>query len=157
MKRRTEMVIRKKMLLALALIVGLVGAGIGVLALRSTQGNSAAVTTTPEATPAPLTDQVQKQTDQLATEKPARVNSTNVVSNGTSRHSSRYSNGRSAYYDYGNQPRGRTVWQKHRDKLTTAGGAGAGALLAGLIGGTFSACVRPVAGFVVAGRTPVQT
>ncbi|HEY9284150.1 MAG TPA: hypothetical protein VIP46_11910, partial [Pyrinomonadaceae bacterium] len=30
---------------------------------------------------------------------------------------------------------GRSFWQKHRDKLTTAGGAGAGALIGGIAGG----------------------
>ena len=140
------MLIRKKMLLGLALAVGLVGAGIGVLAIRSTNGNSTTATSTPEATPAALTDQAQKTTDQLASEKPAQANSTNVVSNGTRRYSGRYSNGRSSYYDYGNQPRGRTFWQKHRDKLTVAGGAGAGALVGGLIGGKRGAGVGLLAG-----------
>ncbi len=139
------MLIRKKMLLALAIAVGLVGAGIGALAIRSTSGDST-VATTPEATPAALTDQTQKPTDQLAPEKPAPANSTNVVSNGTRRYSSRVSNGRSAYYDYGDQPRGRTFWQKHRDKLTVAGSAGAGALVGGLIGGKRGAGVGLLAG-----------
>ena len=140
------MLIRKKMLLGLALAVGLVGAGIGVLAIRSTHGSSTTATSTAEATPAALTDQAQKPTDQLAAEQSAQVNSTNVVSNGTRRHSSRYSNGRSAYYDYGNQPRGRTFWQKHRDKLTVAAGAGSGALVGGLIGGKRGAGVGLLAG-----------
>jgi len=139
------MLIRRKVLIGLVLAVGLVGAGIGVLALRSTHSNSTAPATTAEATPAELTDQAQKPTDQLAAEQSAQVNSTNVVSNGTRRHSSRYSNGRS-YYDYGNQPRGRTFWQKHRDKLTVAGGAGAGALVGGLIGGKRGAGVGLLAG-----------
>ena len=30
---------------------------------------------------------------------------------------------------------GRSFWQKHRDKLTTAGGVGAGALIGGIAGG----------------------
>jgi len=46
----------------------------------------------------------------------------------------RYYHGRRVYYDYGNS-HGRTFWQKHRDKLTVAMGAGAGALVGGLIGG----------------------
>jgi hypothetical protein len=136
------MLIRKKMFLALALAVGLVGAGIGALAIRSTRANSTAATNTPEATSAAITDQTQKSTNQLAPEKPAQANSTNVVSNGTRR----YSSGRSVYYDSSNQPRGRTFWQKHRDKLTVAGGAGAGALVGGLIGGKKGAGVGLLAG-----------
>ena len=137
---------RKKMLLGLALAVGLIGAAIGALAIRSSQSNSTAATSTPEAVPEPSTDQTQKTSDQLASEKAGQANSTTVVSKGTRRSSGRYSNGRSVYYDYGNQPRGRTFWQKHRDKLTTAGGAGAGALVGGLIGGKKGAGIGLLAG-----------
>jgi hypothetical protein len=140
------MLIGRKMLVGVVLAVGLVGAGIGALALRSTNGNTTAATTAPDAAPAVSTDQAQKPTDQLAAEKPAQENSTTVVSNGTRRQSSRYSTGRSVYYDYGNQPRQRTFWQKHRDKLTMAGGAGAGALVGGLIGGKRGAGVGLLAG-----------
>lgn len=59
---------------------------------------------------------------------------------------SRYSNGRRVYYDYSNQPRGRTFWQKHRDKLTLAMGTGGGALLGGLIGGKKGAGIGALAG-----------
>ncbi|HWN10305.1 MAG TPA: hypothetical protein VNO50_13745 [Pyrinomonadaceae bacterium] len=41
---------------------------------------------------------------------------------------------------------GRSFWQKHRDKLTTAGGAGAGALIGGLAGGKKGAAVGALAG-----------
>src|SRR5215210_7680513 len=41
---------------------------------------------------------------------------------------------------------GRSFWQKHRDKLTTAGGAGAGALIGGLAGGKKGAAIGAVAG-----------
>jgi hypothetical protein len=58
----------------------------------------------------------------------------------------RYSNGRRVYYDYGNAPRGRTFWQKHRDKLTLAMGTGGGALLGGLIGGKRGAGIGALAG-----------
>lgn len=136
------MLIRRKLLLGLVLAIGLVGAGIGALAIRSTSGDNAAATNMSAATPAQLTDPGQKTPDQLASAKPSEANSTNVVSNGTRR---RNSNGR-VYYDYGNQPRGRTFWQKHRDKLTVAGGAGAGALVGGLIGGKKGAGVGLLAG-----------
>src|ERR1700686_1951139 len=148
-KRRIEMLINRKMLLGLVLAVGLVSAGIGVLAPRSTNRNGTLATNKPETTaaaPANLTEPAQKTTDQLASDKPAQANSTNVVSNGTRRYSRRYSNGRSVYYDYGNQPRGRTFWQKHRDKLTVAMGTGGGALLGGLIGGKRGAGIGALAG-----------
>ena len=52
---------------------------------------------------------------------------------------------RRVYYDYG-QRSGRTFWQKHRDKLTTAIGAGGGALLGGIIGGGKGAAIGALAG-----------
>jgi hypothetical protein len=57
------------------------------------------------------------------------------------------SNGsRQAYYDYSEPRRGRSFWQKHRDKLTVAMGAGGGALLGGLIGGKKGAGIGALAG-----------
>ncbi|MGI9069514.1 MAG: hypothetical protein ACR2HX_24300 [Pyrinomonadaceae bacterium] len=41
---------------------------------------------------------------------------------------------------------GRSFWQKHRDKLTTAGGLGAGALIGGLAGGKKGAAIGALAG-----------
>jgi hypothetical protein len=41
---------------------------------------------------------------------------------------------------------GRSFWQKHRDKLTTAGGIGAGALIGGLAGGKKGAAIGALAG-----------
>ena len=40
----------------------------------------------------------------------------------------------------------RSVWDKHRDKITTAAGAGAGALLGGIIGGKKGAILGALAG-----------
>jgi hypothetical protein len=51
---------------------------------------------------------------------------------------------RTAYYDY--QPRHRSFWQKHRDKLTVAMGTGGGALLGGLVGGRKGALIGALAG-----------
>jgi hypothetical protein len=68
-----------------------------------------------------------------------------VYRNGRSR--SVASNGsRQAYYDYSEPRRGRSFWQKHRDKLTVAMGAGGGALLGGLIGGKRGAGIGALAG-----------
>jgi hypothetical protein len=55
------------------------------------------------------------------------------------------SSARRVYYDY-RQPRGRSFWQKHRDKLTVAMGTGGGALLGGLIGGKRGAGIGALAG-----------
>ena len=52
---------------------------------------------------------------------------------------------RRVYYDY-RQPRGRSFWQKHRDKLTLAIGTGAGAILGGVIGGKKGAGIGALAG-----------
>ena len=54
-------------------------------------------------------------------------------------------NSRQVYYDY-NQPQKRSFWQKHRDKLTVAMGAGGGALVGGLIGGKKGAAIGALAG-----------
>ena len=59
---------------------------------------------------------------------------------------SRASNTRQVYYDYNQQPRKRSFWQKHRDKLTVAMGAGGGALLGSLIGGKKGAAIGALAG-----------
>jgi hypothetical protein len=52
---------------------------------------------------------------------------------------------RRVYYDY-QRPRGRSFWQKHRDKLTVAMGTGAGAILGGVIGGKKGAGIGALAG-----------
>jgi hypothetical protein len=41
---------------------------------------------------------------------------------------------------------GRSFWQKHRDKLTTAGGALGGAALGGIVGGKKGAAIGAIAG-----------
>ena len=48
------------------------------------------------------------------------------------------------YYDY--QPRKRSFWDKHRDKLTVAMGTGAGAAIGGLIGGKKGALIGGLSG-----------
>lgn len=40
----------------------------------------------------------------------------------------------------------RSFWEKHRDKITTAGGAVGGALLGGLLGGKKGAAIGAIAG-----------
>ena len=54
-----------------------------------------------------------------------------------------HSSGSSTTYT---QPRSRSFWQKHRDKLTVAIGAGSGAAIGGLIGGKKGAAIGALAG-----------
>ena len=56
-----------------------------------------------------------------------------------------YDNSR-AYYDYGTQSRGPSVWDRHRDKLTVGAGTVGGAILGGLIGGRRGAAIGALAG-----------
>jgi hypothetical protein len=48
------------------------------------------------------------------------------------------------YDDYGYHDR--SLWGKHRDKITTAGGAVGGAILGGLIGGRKGAAIGAITG-----------
>jgi hypothetical protein len=52
---------------------------------------------------------------------------------------------RRVYYDYG-QPKGRSFWNKHQDKLTVAMGTGAGAAIGGLVGGKKGAAIGALSG-----------
>ena len=61
------------------------------------------------------------------------------------RYVSRNAAPRRVYYDYG-QTKGRSFWQKHRDKLTVAMGTGGGAILGGIIGGKKGAGIGALAG-----------
>jgi len=60
------------------------------------------------------------------------------------RYDSRYD--RNIYNDDYRYGRERSVWDKHRDKITTAGGAAGGALLGGLLGGKKGAIIGAIAG-----------
>ena len=55
-----------------------------------------------------------------------------------------YSDNSRVYYDYGY--RNRTVWDRHRDKLTVGGGTLGGAIIGGLIGGRRGAAIGALAG-----------
>jgi hypothetical protein len=79
-------------------------------------------------------------TTQRVVNTPARVVNRSTRTRYVAQNSSR-----SAYYDYG-QPRSRSFWQKHRDKLTVAMGAGGGSLLGALIGGKKGAAIGALAG-----------
>jgi outer membrane lipoprotein SlyB len=59
-------------------------------------------------------------------------------------HARHYHTGRT-YYTYSEAPH-RTFWQKHRDKLTVAGGALGGAMIGGIAGGHKGAGIGALAG-----------
>ncbi len=62
---------------------------------------------------------------------------------------SRYRNGAYSdrrYRDQAYWDQDRSVWDRHRDKITTAAGAGGGALLGAAIGGTKGAIIGAIAG-----------
>lgn len=51
-----------------------------------------------------------------------------------------------SYYDYNQQYRGRSLWDRHRDKITLATGVAGGAAIGGLIGGGKGAAIGALAG-----------
>src|SRR5438128_3952995 len=135
-----EMLITKKMLLVLTLAGALVGAGIGALVTHSASNDnartaSASYDTTQTAQTAQTANQADKTADQLAAENSSQFKSpeeqtayrqgfndgyiaADNARTGTSSRTiasyrgpvRRYYNGRRVYYDYSNQPRGRTFW-----------------------------------------------
>ncbi|HKR15450.1 MAG TPA: hypothetical protein VJT15_25510 [Pyrinomonadaceae bacterium] len=158
-------------LLPVALIAALIGGSVGALVMNRTQSATAETTqpTARTATPvAPVAGQ-QPAEDLTATtfntageqtayktgfadgfaaasEQAAATTSTRrapsrVVYRNTS--GSR-SSARRVYYDY--QPKKRSFWDKHRDKLTVAIGTGAGAAVGGLIGGKKGAAIGALSG-----------
>jgi len=168
------MIVTKKMLLVLTLVGALVGAGIGSLITHSAASGTAAKTNDSAANydSAQTANANEKTPDQIAAEKSSQFSTTaeqtaykqgfdegysscTSAANTTSTTSSvatnrasaaRSSSSRRAYYDYGTAPRGRTFWQKHRDKLTVAMGTGGGALIGGLLGGKRGAGIGMLAG-----------
>jgi len=170
------MLITKKMLVALTLVGALLGAGVGALVTHSASNSTAANTTATTADANPTANQTANQTaktpDQIAFENSTQFKTSEeqtayrqgfddgyqgcVSAQNNGRSSSRtvtsysapvrrYSNGR-VYYDYSSAPRGRTFWQKHRDKLTLGIGTGLGAAIGGIAGGGKGAGIGALAG-----------
>ena len=79
--------------------------------------------------------QTEQRTVTSTRRSPTRV----VYRNSGSRASSQR-----VYYNY--EPRKRSFWDKHRDKLTVAMGTGAGAAIGGLIGGKKGAAIGALSG-----------
>lgn len=168
------MLITKKMLLALTLIGALVGAGIGALITRSATTTSAADSSYNTTANSDRTQPVSynvKTPEQLAADNSAQfsttaeqtayregfdagyaacgnesANNSRTATTRTRSSAPRRSSTRRVYYDYGTAPKGRSFWQKHRDKLTMAIGTGAGAGIGALIGGKKGAGIGALAG-----------
>lgn len=169
------MLITKKMLLAIGLIAALVGGGLGALITNSSrteaandsyQNTQAANTGTAAERDLGNASQFNTSAEQVAYregyEEGFNSCASAALGSGTSRNnvvSSNYSTTRTrrvsnnsgsrrVYYDYQTQtrPKGRSFWSKHRDKLTMAIGAGAGAAVGGLAGGKKGAGIGALVG-----------
>jgi hypothetical protein len=159
-------------LLPVALIAALIGGSVGALVMHKSQPATAETKTTAPDTVKTAGVSEQNATNELAsagfdtageqtayktgfadgyaaamdgeqkTVAPAatrRTSSRVVYRNSGNRASSQR-----VYYDY--QPRKRSFWDKHRDKLTVAIGTGAGAAVGGLIGGKKGAAIGALSG-----------
>src|SRR6185503_21096967 len=163
-------------LLPVALIAALVGGSVGAFVMHSRNSATSAAeptqvasrydTATPEAIPLgngqfipAQFDTTEEQTaykagladGMLASQNAAADNRTPVVVNNPSRvvyrNSGRsYARSSSPTYVSSTQPRSRSFWQKHRDKLTVAMGAGAGTAIGALVGGKKGAAIGALAG-----------
>lgn len=157
-------------LLPVALIAALIGGSVGALVMHRSQPVEAETATAAQTTAAPAADQqannelaptqfntAGEQTAYktgfadgfaAASETQSRVVTPTSTGRSTSRVVYRNSGSRASssrvYYDY--QPKKRSFWDKHRDKLTVAMGAGAGAAIGGLIGGKKGAAIGALGG-----------
>jgi phage tail tape-measure protein len=153
-------------LLPVALIAALIGGSVGALVMHKSQPASAETLTAAQTTPVAATDQqaeivpanfstAGEQTayktgfaDGFAAATDQRTVSTTTLRRSPTRVVYRNGGSRATssrvYYDY--QPRKRSFWDKHRDKLTVAMGTGGGALIGGLIGGKKGAAIGALSG-----------
>jgi hypothetical protein len=120
--------------------------GCGTPSNVNTASNDAPLTTASPAaataSPTPATAENANESEKLAADKDNAASPTKSERAATAR---RTSTGRS-YYDYEQQPRKRSFWQKHRDKLTVAGTTAGGALIGGIIGGKKGAAIGALSG-----------
>ena len=161
-------------LLPVALIAALVGGSVGALVMHKSQPAEAETITkaapTTTTTVAPAAEQASdnemvpaefntsgEQTAYktgfadgfaAATENRGSAATSSSARRSTQRVVYRNSGSRASsnrvYYNY--EPRKRSFWDKHRDKLTVAMGTGAGAAIGGLIGGKKGAAIGALSG-----------
>jgi hypothetical protein len=147
-------------LLPVALIAALIGGSMGALVMYSRTGATPQADSTATATPQTTGDQaalagLNTPSEQSAYKTgfadgyhaagPGVNNTQSRVVYRNAKTVRRSSNARRVYYDY-SQPRGRSFWQKHRDKLTLGIGTGAGAAIGALIGGKKGAAIGALSG-----------
>lgn len=157
-------------LLPVALIAALIGGSVGALVMNRTQSATAETIKTQDTTATPVAGAQTEQAElafntageqtayktgfadgfAAASEQETKaVSSTRQAAPSrvvyrSANSGSRSSASRRVYYDY--QPRKRSFWDKHRDKLTVAIGTGAGAAVGGLIGGKKGAAIGALSG-----------
>jgi len=161
-------------LLPVALIAALVGGSVGALVMHKSQPASAETLTAARNTPstaAPVAAEPVSDNEMVpaefntageqtayktgfadgfaaAAETRQGAATTSAAKRSTSRVVYRNSGSRASsnrvYYNY--EPRKRSFWDKHRDKLTVAIGTGAGAAIGGLIGGKKGAAIGALSG-----------
>jgi hypothetical protein len=159
-------------LLPVALIAALIGGSVGALVMHKSQPASAETTAAQNTTRTAGVTESQADNEMVpaqfnttgeqtayktgfadgfaaATQAENRsVGTTSTVRRAPTRVVYRNSGSRASsqrvYYDY--QPRKRSFWDKHRDKLTVAMGTGAGAAIGGLIGGKKGAAIGALSG-----------
>jgi hypothetical protein len=161
-------------LLPVALIAALIGGSVGALVMHNSQPASAETTTAQDTAKiaAPATTEEQADSNEMvpvefntageqtayksgfadgfaaASQMENRTVSSSAARRAPSRVAYRNSGSRASsqrvYYDY--QPRKRSFWDKHRDKLTVAIGTGAGAAVGGLVGGKKGAAIGALSG-----------
>jgi len=158
-------------LLPVALIAALVGGSVGALVMHKSQPATAETTTAAQDTAKTATPVADQSNSDLvaagfdtageqtayktgfadgfaAAIQPGTGTSTSSVRRAPSRVVYRNSASRASsqrvYYNY--EPRKRSFWDKHRDKLTVAMGTGAGAAIGGLIGGKKGAAIGALSG-----------
>ena len=156
-------------LLPVALIAALVGGSVGALVMHKSQPASAETTTAAQnAAPAtPTAEQAAydeagatafntagEQTayktgfadGYAAASEPEQRGAATTTKRTPARVVYRNSGSRSSRVYYNYEPRKRSFWDKHRDKLTVAMGTGAGAAVGGLIGGKKGAAIGALSG-----------
>ena len=157
-------------LLPVALIAALIGGSVGALVMHKSQPAAAETTTAAQTTAQPIASTATQQDAEMvpaqfntageqtayktgfadgyaaATEADQRTVTTTrrAPSRVVYRNSGSSSRSSRVYYNY--EPRKRSFWDKHRDKLTVAMGTGAGAAIGGLIGGGKGAAIGALSG-----------